>query len=79
MENLNNESTILINSLSSYEIGYHSDVLNKDIIVPAFAKEFEVSIAEVIEQVEKNNVAYTGLDGAGSHALFVIIDEKTSI
>lgn len=73
--NYTSDSKVLINNLCNYEIGYHSDVLNKDISIPAFAKNYETTIGDISEQVEKNNVAYTGVDGVGSHAVFLIVDD----
>lgn len=73
----NDYERVTFNNLYNWAIGWHSSISKEGIVVPASAKEYRLcTVAEVLDQIMRNNVAFCGTDGIGSHAAFQINDKE---
>lgn len=66
-----------INNLYGWSLGYHSNAMHQDILIPPYAKKYKmITLADALEQVANNNVFWCGTDGFGSHAAIQIVDPE---
>lgn len=77
MANFNPNDKVALDNLNSWEIHFSGIELQKDLFIPASAKNWKLlSLAEVEAQVKSGNRSFVGTDGEGSHASIRIVDEE---
>lgn len=68
---------VRVNNSYAWEIGFHSDVARRDILIPGGAKGYALlTVDQVEDEVIKQNGFFTGIDGLGDHAALQICDPE---
>lgn len=67
---------VKIQNFYEHEICFYSGIARKDIIIPALANDYELSVKIVKSEVFNKNFLFTGLDGFGNHAPLKICDAE---
>lgn len=80
MENIkefNRNDRVRVNNCYAWEIGFHSDVARRDILIPANAKGYALITVDMAEdEILKQNGFFVGLDGLGDHSGLKICDPE---
>ena len=64
---------VKVNNCYAWEIGFHSDVARRDILIPGGAKGYALlTVDQVEDEIIKQNGFFTGIDGLGDHAALQI-------
>ena len=68
---------VRVDNCYAWEIGFHSDVARRDILIPGGAKGYALLTVDMIEEeILKQNGFFVGLDGLGDHSGLRICDPE---
>ena len=65
---------VKIHNFYEHEIRFYSGIARKNIIIPALANDYKLSVRIVKSEIFKKNFLFTGLNGKGDHAPLKVCD-----
>lgn len=76
-DKFSDHARVEINNLYAWSLGYHSNAMRDDVLIPPNAKSYRmITLADALDQVANNNPFWVGVDGYGAHAAIQIVDPE---